>query len=306
MKKNLVKKLIKVIFDQNYRFLVLSYLGFFKKMNDEDFIKKKYYAKMGQELDLKEPKTFNEKLQWLKLYDRNPLYTILVDKYAVREYIANLIGQEYLIPLIGVWDNLEDIDFTALPQQFVIKCNHNSGLGMYICKDKSQMNIKCIKDGLKRGLSQNYYLLHREWPYKEVARKIIVEKYVEDNVQGGLNDYKIHSFNGEPKFILVCSQRFSKLGVREDFYDIEWKKLNISRPKCQCSEIPIVRPENLDEMIELTKKITANIPFARCDFYSVYGKVYFSEVTFFPAAGFEKFFPNSTDKMIGDLLILPN
>ena len=161
-----IKAVYKVITNKNYRFFILSEKGVYDDMDDENYLKRKYKACLGKELNLDSPKTFNEKLQWLKLYNRKPEYTMMVDKYAVRKYIADTIGEEYLIPLLGVWDNPDDIDFDALPNQFVLKCNHNSGLGMCICKDKSKLDIDKIKAELRKGLQQDYYLTGREWPYK--------------------------------------------------------------------------------------------------------------------------------------------
>lgn len=170
------------------------------------YLRMRFKQRCGRSLNLAEPKTFNEKLQWLKLYNRKPEYTVMVDKYKVREYIAQMIGEEYLIPLLGVWDDPEDIDFDALPNRFVLKCNHNSGLGMCICKDKSKLDITKVKAELRKGLQQNYYLSSREWPYKDVPRKIIAEKYMED-ASGDLKDYKFYCFNGEMKFVMINSDR---------------------------------------------------------------------------------------------------
>ena len=150
-----------------------------KSLSDESFVKLRFYAAMGKKLDLDDPKTFNEKLQWLKLYNRKPEYTMMVDKYLVRDYIKEKLGEEYLIPLLGAWDDPDEIDFDALPDRFVLKCNHNSGTGMYICRDKSKMDVQKVKDGLRRGLAEDFFMRSREWPYKNVPRKIICEQYME-------------------------------------------------------------------------------------------------------------------------------
>lgn len=163
------------VLDPKVRFGYLTRAGFYNHMSDEEYLSRKYQLYFGQKLDLQNPQTFNEKLQWLKLYNRKPEYTVMVDKYKVREYIAQELGEEYLIPLLGVWDNPDEIDFDALPNQFVLKCNHNSGLGMCICKDKSELDISKVKVELRKGLKQDYYLTGREWPYKDVPRKIIAE-----------------------------------------------------------------------------------------------------------------------------------
>ena len=190
-------KIKKAIVNPHARWSYLNALGFYHGMDDETFLKKQFYHAMGYELDLQHPKTFNEKLQWLKIHNRKPEYTMMVDKYAVRQYIADTIGEEYLIPLLGVWDDPEQIDFDALPQQFVLKCNHNSGLGMCICKDKSRLDFKKVKKELKKGLRQDYYLACREWPYKDVKRKIVCEQYMEDASSQELLDYKFMCFNGK-------------------------------------------------------------------------------------------------------------
>lgn len=278
-------------------------IGIFDLIPDKPYLKLIYRLKMGKPLDLKNPKTFNEKLQWMKLFDRRPEYTTMVDKYAVRDYVAQKIGREYLIPLLGVWDNTEDIDFSALPDKFVMKCNHNSGFGMIICTDKSSLNIADAKKQIKEGLLENYYLLWREWPYKNVKRKIICESFMENQKNHELLDYKIHCFHGKPEFILVCSGRFSESGLHESFYSTKWEKLDLKRPAIPCSD-NIDKPAQLDEMLVLAEKLSAGCPFIRTDFYVVNGKVYFGEITLFPASGLAHFEPASRDKQFGDLLFL--
>ena len=314
--KKYISALTRYLTNPDYRFLMNAGFGKYDKMPDKEYLERKFECCMGKPLDLENPQTFNEKLQWLKLYDRKPEYTIMVDKYKVREYIKEKIGEEYLIPLIGVWNKPDDIDFETLPNQFVLKCNHNSGLGMYICKDKSKLTskgIETIRKNLAKGLAQDYYLTGREWPYKDVPRKIICEKYMEETGKlsinakqhGGLDDYKIHSFNGEPRAILVCRDRFSELGMTEDFFDENWTHLAVQREKNLNSGETVSRPKELGEMLKLAKILSKNMPFLRSDFYTIGGKVYFGELTFFPASGFEKFVPESFDKELGDRLSLP-
>ncbi len=298
--QKILKAAYKYIFNKNYRFLINSELHFYDKMPDEKFLKKKFKAVMGKGLDLENPITFNEKLQWLKLYDRKPEYTMMADKYEVRKYIANRLGEEYLIPLIGVWDNPDDIDFDKLPDKFVLKCNHNSGLGMCICKDKSKLNIKKVKRKLKKGLKQDYYLTCREWPYKEIKRKIIAEKYMEDST-GELMDYKFMCFNGKVKCIFTCTERFDNDGLKVTFFDTNWRKLNFKR-HYPTSEIDISKPENLDEMICFAEMLSKDINFLRVDFYNINGKIYFGELTFFPGSGYEEFTPESVDEELGNLI----
>lgn len=272
---------------------------------DSLYLHMRYRSHTGKWLNLKNPKRFNEKLQWLKLYNRKPEYTVMVDKYLVREHIKNTIGEEYLIPLLGVWDSVDDIDFDALPDKFVIKCNHNSGEGMYICKDKSKIDVKKVKADLKRGLEQDYYLCDREWPYKNVPRKIVAEEFLDDGSGKGLNDFKFLCFNGEPSIILVCAERFSKEGLKENFYDTSWNHLPFKRPNLPNTEYEIKAPNKLDEMIDLAGILSQGIPFCRIDFYDVNDKVYFGEITFFPASGYGKFEPDKYDFVLGEKIKLP-
>lgn len=301
----LIKDGYKYIADSSHRFKINAGLGKYNSMPDEEYLKKMFHASKGKELDLADPKTFNEKLQWLKLYDRRPEYTMMVDKYLVRDYIAEKIGAQYLIPLLGVWDAPDEIDFSLLPDKFVLKCNHNSGRGMCICKDKSALNIKKVKADLKRGLSQDYYLTGREWPYKGVPHKIIAEQFMKSDA-GGLTDYKIHCFNGEPKLILVCKDRFTQTGLTEDFFSPQWEHLDIRRPTHPNSLTEIAKPAELSEILALAKKLSEGIPFLRVDFYIIDHKVYFSELTFYPASGFEKFVPEQWDDTLGSWLELPS
>lgn len=310
MKKNKIRayidKMIKYVFDSNYRFIInTNNLKMHRNISDKEFIEHKYEYVFNEKVNYESPKRFNEKLQWLKIYDRKEKYSLMVDKYQAKKYVADLIGEEHIIPTIGVWNNVEEIDFNALPNKFVLKCNHNSGLGMYICKDKNKADFFRIKHGLNKGLKENYYLKSREWPYKNVVRKIIAEQYLEDD-SGNLTDYKVHCFNGVPRVILVCKDRFTKNGFTEDFYTTDWQHIPLKRPKINNSKEPIKCPEELTKILELSKKLSENIPFVRVDFYIVNHKVYFSELTFFPASGFERFEPDEWDYILGDYLELPN
>ncbi len=275
-------------------------------MPDKEYLEKKFYVTMGYPLDLNNPQTFNEKLQWLKLYDRKPEYTMMVDKYKVREYIKEKLGEEYLIPLLGVWDKAEDIDFDKLPNQFVLKCNHNSGLGMYICKDKSkltQKEIKVIRKNLIKGLQQDYYLTGREWPYKNVPRKIIAEKYMEDET-GQLRDYKFYCFNGEPKIIMINSDR--EIGkTKADYFDMDFNWIDL-KWGYEHALIKPSKPINFKKMKELAVVLSKNIPELRVDFYEVNNKIYFGELTFFDGSGFDKIEPKEWDKKIGDWIDYTN
>lgn len=281
----------------------LAYRGRLNFLSDEQYLKMIYRGTIGKRLDLKNPKTFNEKLQWLKLYNRKPEYTMMVDKYAVREYIKKKLGEEYLIPLLGVWDSSDDIDFDKLPNQFVLKCNHNSGLGMCICKDKSKLDIDKVKKELKKGLEEDYYLTSREWPYKDVPRKIIAEKYMEEKPNTELNDYKLMCFNGKVRCSFVCSERFSDDGLRVTFFDKDWNVMPFERhyPK---SVNAIEKPKTYEKMVELAEILSKDIPFVRVDFYEISGKLYFGELTFFPGSGYEEFEPEEWDYKLGKMIDL--
>lgn len=293
------------IANPNYRFLIHANFGRYDSMPDEKYLRKKFKASMGKPLDLAQPRTFNEKLQWLKLYDRKPEYTMMVDKYLVRDYIARQLGEEYLIPLLGVWEDPDEIDFDALPNQFVLKCNHNSGLGMCICKDKSKLDIPKVKKELRKGLKQNYYLTGREWPYKDVPRKIICEQYMTDGGEG-LADYKFYCFGGKPTYCQVITDRNTEEHI--DFFDMDWEHLEftgLALPHKPFSNTPIPIPISFETMKQFAETLSKNIPFLRVDFYEVNGHLYFGELTFYPASGFGVFTPKDWNERIGDMLTLP-
>lgn len=291
------------VLDSKVRFGYLTRAGFYNHMSDEEYLSRKYQLYFGQKLDLQNPQTFNEKLQWLKLYNRKPEYTVMVDKYKVREYIAQELGEEYLIPLLGVWDNPDEIDFDALPNQFVLKCNHNSGLGMCICKDKSELDISKVKVELRKGLKQDYYLTGREWPYKDVPRKIIAEKYMED-VSGDLKDYKFYCFNGEMKFVMINSDRNTSRPTRADYFDRDFNWLDFTWGYSH-AEVHPKKPEQFEKMVAIVEKLAKGLPHIRVDLYDCNGKIYFGELTFFDGSGFDKIEPLEWDYKIGKLLKLP-
>lgn len=304
----MLDKIKKFICNPEIRFSYLLKLGVTNILSDETYLKILFKLKVGYELNLENPKTFNEKLQWLKLYDRNPKYTTLVDKYKVREYVNKMIGEEYLIPLLGVWDSPEEIDFEKLPEQFVLKCNHTSGVGLSICLDKKNYDIRRAKEELRRGLKNNYYMSCREWPYKNVKRKIIAEKYMEDmqqdNSEDGLLDYKFMCFSGKVKCSFVCSERFSGNGLKVTFFDRNWNIMPFER-KYPRSKKTIKKPQNYEKMIELAEKLAKGIPFVRIDFYEINEKIYFGEMTFYPGSGMEEFNPIEADYKLGKWLELP-
>lgn len=296
-------KIIKLLKNPYKIFSVLAAKGWFKTFSDEKYLKHKYRAAMNKKLNIDTPITFNEKLQWLKLHDRKPEYTMMADKYLVREYIAKTIGEEYLIPLLGVWDDPDEIDFDALPNQFVLKCNHNSGLGMCICKDKSKLNIEEVKKDLRKGLEQNYYLTGREWVYKDIPRKVIAEKYMTD-YSGGLIDYKFMCFNGYVDSVMVCVDRHLE-DTKFYFFDEEWnlKRLNV-RGKEAPEDFTINKPDCMNQMFSIAKTLSQGLPFVRVDLYECNNQIYFGELTFFPQSGFDSNLLPETDKYFGDLINL--
>ena len=305
--KKLLKACMKYLSNKNYRFLMNSSLGFFNNMPDEEYLKRKFKACMGRELDLNDPKTMNEKLQWLKLHDRRPEYTMMADKVAVRDYIAEKLGEEYLIPCLGVWEDPDDIDFDALPDQFVLKCNHNSGLGMYICKDKSKLDIKKVKKELRKGLKQDYYLTGREWPYKNIKRRIIAEKYMTDGAGiDEFTDYKFYCFNGYVDCVLGCYDRSSG-EPKFYFFDKNWELKRYNKRGMAAPEgFTMPKPENMDKMFEIAEQLSKDVgaPYLRVDLYNASGKIYFGELTFFPDSGFDPNRLPEMDRYFGDLIKL--
>jgi len=279
--------------------------GFYKWMPDKKFLEKGFKIQMGKKLDLDNPKTFNEKLQWLKLYDRKPLYTTLVDKYAVRQYIKDKIGEEYLVPLVGgPWESFDGIDFEALPNQFVLKCTHDSG-GVYICKDKAAMDVEAAKEKLTKCFQRNYYDCGREWPYKNVKPRIIAEQYMEDAKTGELRDYKFFSFDGVARIMYVATERASKTGEpKYDFFDRNFQHLPFTNTHPN-ADVPPEKPANFNKMIELADKMSEGFPHVRIDFYEVDGKVYFGEITLFHGSGMEPFDPDEWDMILGSWIELP-
>ena len=272
------------------------------KISDKRFLKILYKNRIGKKLDLKNPNTFNEKLQWLKIYDRNPDYTKMVDKYEVKKYISNLIGEEYIIPTLGVYNNFDEIDFDKLPNEFVMKCTHDSG-GNIICRDKTKLDFKVVREKIEKCLKRNYYNVGREWPHKNVKPRIIIEKYMEDESKEQLKDYKIFNFNGEPELIQVDFDRFK--GHKRNIYTTNWKWLNMNLVYEINKDVEIKRPHKLGKLLELARVLSKNIPFLRTDFYVINDKIYFGEITFYPESGFGKFIPKEYDKVLGDMLELP-
>lgn len=272
---------------------------------DKIFLHLKYRKVLKKKLNLKDPKGFNEKLQWLKLYDRNPLYTKMVDKYEVKDYVAKLIGEQYIIPTIGVWNRFVDIDFDTLPEKFVLKCTHDSA-GIVICKDKTKFDYKEAKCKLEKSLKQNYYYLSREWPYKNVVPRIIAEPYMEDSKKHVLDDYKFFCFDGKCKLMFIATERqIENSETKYDYYDETFKHLDLSNGYPNADVIPS-KPEKFEEMIEVAEKLSQDIPHVRVDLYEIDGKVYFGELTFYDKGGYNKFEPKEWDYIIGKWINLQN
>lgn len=273
-------------------------LGF---INDKTYLKIMFWANTGKKLNLNNPKTYNEKLQWLKLNDKKEEYTKMVDKYEVKKYISKIVGNEYIIPTLGIWDSFDQIDFDSLPNQFVLKCTHDSG-GLVICTDKETFNKVEAKKKINNCLKRNYFLVGREYPYKNVKPRIIAEKYMceEDNDEDTcLTDYKFFCFNGKPK-ILYISKDHSE-NPTTDFFDINFNLLPI-RMRDENSKIPPRKPEKLEEMIELSSKLSKGIKHLRVDFYIIKGHVYVGELTFYHGSGFSLVYPDEWNTKLGDFI----
>ena len=300
MKRNLFEKIAYGI--KNPRLVALQFIGdsFWRRIDDETFLKFEYKAWMGKTLHLNPPVTFNEKIQWLKLHDRKPIYTVLVDKYEVRNYIKEKIGEKYLVPLIGVWEKSEDVDFNALPNQFVLKPTHTSG-NVFICRNKADIDEKKIKKMLDEWLKREYYWGNREWPYKNVQPRLIAEKMIDSNIV----DYKFYCFDGEPKLLYLSQGLEDHSTAAISFFDLNLKKLPFGRSDYRPFDTEVIRPSNFDEMINIAKILSKGFPFVRVDLYSVNNKIYFSELTLHPCAGYMPFQPEEYDRKLGDMLKLP-
>lgn len=279
--------------------------------SDKQYIKLRWRIRMKHRLNLENPKTFCEKIQWLKLYHRKPEYTEMVDKYAVKEYVAKKIGEEFIIPTIALWKRPEDIDWNTLPDSFVLKTTHGGGSGgVVICKNKAKLNKEAAIKKLKKSYRSDIYKTHREWPYKNVPKQVIAEVLMEDNnsinKSQDLSDYKFFCFNGEPWYCQVIRDRSTKETI--DFYDMQWKHMPFVglNPRVPNGTTSVPKPSKLDKMIDICRKLSDNIPFVRIDLYLINDKIYFGEITFYPATGIGRFKPQEWDFDLGKLLILPN
>ena len=310
----------KLNFRRIKRGLVYKFAHFY---SDRKFLETLFPLRVGYKLNLDNPQTFNEKLQWLKLYDRRPEYTHMVDKMEAKKYVASIIGEEYIIPTLEVYDRAEDIDFDALPNQFVLKCTHDSG-GIVICRDKSKLDRKAVRKKLAKGLKVNYFYQNREWPYKNVRPRIIAEQYMSDN--GGrviddkvhsfngitetygasdeLSDYKWFCFNGKAEFFKIDFGRF--VDHHANYYDTNMNMLPFGEADfLPIPDAPIRIPDTISKMLAMAEKLSSGIPFLRVDFYEVDGRIYFGELTFYPASGMGQFAPPQYDTILGRKIELP-
>ncbi len=280
---------------------MLAQKGFFDSWTDERYLKLTYRLMIGKKLNLNNPQTFNEKLQWLKIHDRNYQYTNLVDKIEAKKIVGKVIGEEYIIPTLEICDSFDEIDWEKLPNRFIIKCNHNSG-GVIVVNDKKDLDKDSLRTHFNKLLKKNYYYNGREYPYKNIKPKIMIEENIQNaNTKKQIDDYKLMCFNGKVKCSFVCSNRDSKEGLCVNFYDEDWNPMPFERhyPKNK-QEFP--KPKEYNKMVELAEKLSKNIPFVRVDFYVVNDKIYFGELTFYPGSGMEEFTPNEWDYILGTWL----
>ena len=266
------------------------------------YIRLMYYHITGIKLNLKNPQTFTEKLQWMKVHYRNPLYTDRADKLKVREYIAKTLGNEFLVPLLGVYKRADDIDFDKLPNQFVLKCNHDSG-SILICKDKSNFDIEGAKAHLTKHINTNYYYPSREWQYKDISPKILCEKYMADEMNEEINNYRIFCFSGEPKIIQVVCDKFADKKLK--FYFTDWHPIKNTISMMPESDLILNKPDKLDDMLQIARKLSQGLPHVRVDLYLTYNKIYFSEMTFFDLGGNRNFKQQEFNLKMGSWLQLP-
>ena len=286
------------------KFLTLAKKSLFF-LPDKVYIQLYYRLRTGRKLNMKNPTTFNEKIQWMKFNYRFPLQSVVSDKLLVRDYVKEKTGEEYLIPLLGKWKKFDEIDFDTLPDQFVLKCNHDSG-GLVVCRDKSALDYKKAKNKIEKSLKSNFYTIGREYQYRNIKPMILCEKFISENGKVPM-DYKIYCFNGKPDVMLVCRNRFSNDSHKAEylFYDQNWKFLPWLKGDEKKKDPKLPRPENLDEMLEVAKKLSEDFIYARIDLYNVDGKIYFGEITLSPNSGFYSGLTEETDRILGEKIHIP-
>lgn len=283
--------------------LSMMYRGYLSFLPDSLFLKLKYRLIFSKKLDLNNPQSFNEKIQWLKLHDRKDIYTTMVDKYLVKDYVKNIIGEEYIIPTYGVYQNFDDINFSELPNQFVIKCNHDSA-SVIVCKDKSTFDIKEARKKINKCLKSNFYTYSREWVYKNVKPLIIVEKYIDPVHDEYMQDYKFFCFNGKPEFIYLSRGMDKHEHATMCFYDTEFNMIPIKRKDYKWADLKPKKPKNYKKMLEIVSKLSEGMCHLRVDLYNVDGAIYFGEITFYTSGGFIQFENEEDDIMLGSYIDL--
>lgn len=285
---------------------LIQKVGIKNLIPDKLYLQLKYKRDYGSYISWNNPQRFDEKMQWLKLYYRKPIMVKLVDKYEVKKYVEKKIGAEYIIPTLNIYNTFDEIDFSKLPDQFVLKCTHDSG-GNVICKNKKLLDQKIARTKIEGSLKKNFYYLMREWPYKHVRPRILAEEFITDAVHQDLIDYKFYCFNGIPKYCQIITNRSTNEAI--DFFDENWIHQDFVglNPTCKnnpdCSNMS--KPMNYDKMLDMARTLAMDFPFVRIDFYNVNGKIYFGEITFFPAGGFGVFTPNEWNYKLGEMIILP-
>ena len=272
---------------------------------DSAYIRLQYHSILGEWPNIDNPSSFNEKLQWIKIHDRKPEYTMMADKLRAKEFVAGLIGNEYIVPTYAVWDKVEDIDINILPDTFVIKCNHDSG-SVVVCRNKAELDKEKMMNKLNAAMKRNGFWYGREWPYKNIKRQIFAEKYLEDSENKKIRDYKFFCFNCVPKFVYISEGLENHATANIAFYDFEGNELPFHRDDFKQFDIQPKIPQTMSLMVELSSRIAQSVPspFVRTDFYSVNGKVFFSEITFTPCSGYMPIAPREWDRKIGEWLDL--
>ena len=303
MGSTILRKVKKLFTDKRARQTWLVAKGVYSKMSDEDYLKMRFQNKFGRPLDLENPRSFNEKIQWLKLYDRKPIYTTMVDKYEAKQYVAERIGEEYVIPTLGVWDSFDEIDFDTLPDQFVLKCTHDSG-GLVIVRDKSKLDKAAARKKISKSLKRNYYLLGREWPYKNVKPRVLAESFMKNENGEPLRDYKFYCFNGKPRFLYISEGLEDHATASISFLTLDWEFAPYERSDYKPFPALPSKPDRFDDMLLLAEKLSQGLDFLRVDLYQINGKIYFSELTFSPCGGMIPFREEKHDYEIGEMLKL--
>lgn len=280
------------------RELRLKLINLLRFIPDEPYLKMVFWIKTGKKLNLKNPVTYCDKLNWLKLHDVHPEYTRLVDKVAVRDYLKEILGEDICLPLLGVWEHYDDIDFDALPDKFVLKCNHDSG-SVKVITDKAAMDHAALREFYESRLKQNPYLLGREYPYRDVPPRIYAEQYMVPAGDSDINDYKFFCFDGKPEILFVATERSTD--CKFDFFDMDFNHLDIDNIHPQSGK-PIEKPKTFEQMKQLAAKLSQGMKFVRIDLYEIDGKLWFSEFTIYHAGGFWPMSPVEWEYKLGDLI----